>query len=352
MRLLSALRQRPKLRRCVLSFAFFLTVFNAQPGFAAGYPINGHAMPAIPDAQVVAPTAVLGIISGGLSGTYIRIAADIAAVFSAKVPDFRVLPIVGKGSLQNISDIMNVRDVDIGIVQSDVLSFLRQNASLHGIETQVCYLAKLYDEEVHVLARDEISAIGDLAGKKVNVDAKGSGTALTASVIFDSLGIKPEVINDDQETALGKLKRGEIAALVYVAGKPARLFSDAGGTGLHLLAVPLDPTLLQTYLPTRFDHVDYPGLVAEGQSVETVAVGAVMAVYNWRPGTERYVRLSKFVDAFFDNLPALQEPSHHPKWKQVSVTAQVPGWTRFRAAQLWLDRHNAVSAPTPHAAAR
>lgn len=320
----------------------------ARP-YANGGPNN---LPVIPDAQVVPPTSVLGIVSGGLSGTYIRIAADIASVFGTRVPDFRVLPIVGKGSLQNMSDIMNVRDVDIGIVQSDVLSFLRQNASLRGIETQVGYLAKLYDEEVHILARGEIGGVTDLAGKKVNVDAKGSGTALTASVIFDSLGLRPEIVNDDQDTALGKLKRGEIDALVYVAGKPARLFSDAGNSGLHLLAVPLNQNLLQTYLPTRFEHADYPGLVPDGQSVETVAVGAVMAVYNWRPGTERYTRLSRFVDAFFDNLPALQQPPHHPKWRQVSMTAQVPGWTRFRAADLWLERHKQTGTSAARASSR
>ncbi len=285
------------------------------------------------------PTSVLGIISGGLSGTYIRIAADIASVFADHTPQLRVLAIVGKGSLQNISDVMNIRDVDIGIVQSDVLSFLRQKASLAGIETNISYLAKLYDEEVHLLAREEIGNVSDLDGKKVSVDAKGSGTALTASVIFDALGVKPVIINDNPEAALAKLRRGEIDALVYVTGKPARLFLDAGNSGLHLLALPLNSALLQTYLPSRFDHSDYPGLVPEDGSVETVAVGAVMAVYNWTPGTERYERLSRFVDAFFDNLGNLQDASHHPKWKQVSLTAQVPGWTRFRAAQQWLQRH-------------
>jgi TRAP transporter TAXI family solute receptor len=302
--------------------------------------------PAIPDAQAVPPTSVLGIISGGLSGTYIRIATDIASVFASRAPEMRILPIVGKGSLQNISDILNIRDVDIGIVQSDVLSFLRQKASLAGLDTSIGYLAKLYDEEVHVLVRQEIANAADLTGKKVNVDALGSGTALTASVVFDALEVKPQIVNDDQETALGKLKRGEIDGLVYVTGKPARLFTDAAGSGLHLLALPLNPALLQTYLPSRFEHADYPGLVPEGATVETVAVGAVMAVYNWTPGIERYTRLSRFVDAFFDNLSALQTPPHHPKWKQVSLTAQVPGWTRFRAAQLWLQRHGATT-PEP-----
>lgn len=309
-------------------------------------------MPAIPDARAVPPTSVLGIISGGLSGTYIRIATDVASVFAARAPELRILPIVGIGSLQNISDIMNIRDVDIGIVQSDVLSFLRQKASLSGLESNIGYLAKLYDEEVHILARQEVASAADLTGKRVNVDARGSGTALTASVIFDALGVKPQLTNDDQETALAKLKRGDIDALVYVTGKPARLFTDAAGSNLHLLGLPLNPALLQTYLPSRFEHADYPGLVPEGTSVETVAVGAVMAVYNWTPGTERYTRLTRFVDAFFDNLSALQAPPHHPKWRQVSLTAQVPGWTRFRAAQLWLQRHGSAAAEPGGTAAR
>jgi TRAP transporter TAXI family solute receptor len=326
----------------VLSFSL-----PAAAQFVRGqaYPTTRKPLPLIPDAQVVPPTSVLGIISGGLSGTYIRIATDIASVFGERVPQLRILPIVGKGSLQNISDVMNIRDVDIGIVQSDVLSFLRQKASLAGIETNISYIAKLYDEEVHVLAREEIGNVSDLAGKSVSVDAKGSGTALTASVIFDSLGVKPTIVNDDPETALAELRSGKIDALVYVTGKPARLFLDAGNSGLHLLALPLNSALLQTYLPSRFEHSDYPGLVPEGGSVETVAVGAVMSVYNWTPGTERYDRLTRFVDAFFDNLAALQQPPHHPKWKQVSITAQVPGWTRFRGAQLWLQRHASPGQP-------
>lgn len=320
----------------------------AVPSLARDYTTQARtSLPLIPDTQVVPPTAVLGIISGGLSGTYIRIAADIAAVFSVKVPDFRILPIVGKGSLQNISDILNVRDVDIGIVQSDVLSYLRQKPSLIGLTNNVSYLAKLYDEEVHILARDEVATAADLTGKRVAVDARGSGTALTASVIFDALGVHPIIVNDEPETALAKMKRGEIDALVYVTGKPARLFSDASGSGMHFISLPLNPALLQTYLPSRLTHADYPALITEDASVETVAVGAVLAVYNWAPGTERYTRLSRFVNSFFDNLAELQAPGRHPKWKQVSLTAQVPGWSRFREAQTWLQRHGTGTPPGP-----
>ncbi|MEM9592110.1 MAG: TRAP transporter substrate-binding protein, partial [Pseudomonadota bacterium] len=47
----------------------------------------------------------VGIISGGIGGTYLRIATDLASVLDDG-DRVRVLPIMGKGSVQNISDIL------------------------------------------------------------------------------------------------------------------------------------------------------------------------------------------------------------------------------------------------------
>ena len=111
------------------------------------------------------------------------------------------------------------------LVQSDVLAYFRRERLLPGVERRLHYITKLYDEEVHLLARPGIAGVQDLAGQKVNVDVRGSGTAMTASVLFGALGVPVQAVHDDQATAVEKLKRGEIAALVYVTGKPARLFS-------------------------------------------------------------------------------------------------------------------------------
>ncbi|MDI3307910.1 MAG: TAXI family TRAP transporter solute-binding subunit [Acetobacteraceae bacterium] len=275
----------------------------------------------------------VGVISGGIDGTYIRIAADLAAVL-ADGDTLRVLPILGKGSLQNIQDILALRGVDIGIVQSDVLAYARQQRLLPGLDSLIQYIAKLYDEEVHILAHRNIERMEDLAGKPVNFDVRGSGTAMTASLVFDRLGVQVRPTHDTQDLALEKLKRGEIAALVYVAGKPARLFTGLPqGTGLHFMPVPMNDALLETYLPSRFIHADYPALVPEDAPVDTIAVGAVMAVYAWQPGTERYRKVARFVDALFDKFSAFQQPPRHPKWREVNLASQVPGWTRFAEAQ-------------------
>ncbi|KAA5610800.1 TAXI family TRAP transporter solute-binding subunit [Rhodovastum atsumiense] len=322
----------------------------ATAGIAARAQGNGDAAArANAEAVARANAGTVGVIAGGVDGTYIRIAADLSAVLDDG-EKLRVLALIGKGSVQNLSDIIYLKGVDIGIVQSDVLAFARKQRLFPGVEQAVQYIAKLYDEEVHILAGPDIARIEDLAGKPVNVDVRGSGTAMTASVLFEGLGIAPKFTNDSQADALEKLRRGDIAALVYVTGKPARLFSGLDGAeGLHLLAVPLTPTLLETYLPARFAHADYPGLLGEQEAVDTIAVGSVMAAFAWSPGSDRYRKVARFVDAFFGNFPAFQQKPRHPKWRDVNLAAQAPGWTRFPAAQEWLQRQTVAGGPDERA---
>jgi TRAP transporter TAXI family solute receptor len=192
-----------------------------------------------------ANAGTVGIISGGVDGTYIRIAADLASVLDDG-DRMRVLAIIGKGSVRNLADIMFLRGVDIGIVQSDVLAFVRRQRMFPGVDQMVQYIAKLYDEEVHVLAGRGVERLHDLAGKRVNVDVRGSGTAMTSSILFETLGIPVQMTHDVQDVPLERLRRGEIAALVYVAGKPARLFSSVPqGSELHFLPVEMTPELLR-----------------------------------------------------------------------------------------------------------
>jgi len=293
---------------------------------------SAQAPPSLAAMTARANAGTVGVISGGADGTYIRIAADLAAVLDDG-DRLRVLPILGRGSVQNISDIMFVRGIDIGIVQSDALAYVRRQRLFPGSDQLIQYIAKLYDEEVHLLAARDITRVEDLNGRAVNVDLRGSGTAMTASLVFEALGVQPQMVNDTQDLALEKLRRGEISALMYVAGKPARLFSSIpADSGLHFLPLPLNPALLETYLPAELGTEQYPGLIPAGQKVETIAVGAVMAAYAWQPGTERYRKVATFIDALYAKFDTFLRPPRHPKWREVNLSAQVPGWTRFAVA--------------------
>ena len=284
-----------------------------------------------------ANAGVVGIISGGADGTYIRIAADLANVLDGEA--LRILPIIGRGSLQNLQDIMFLRGVDIGIVQMDA----RQGLSTAGLQAnaqqRLRYLARLYNEELHVLARREVSSLKELEGKKVNIDKPGSGTNLTARLVFEKLGIKPQFTEYDQASSYERLRLGELQAALYVAGRPVRAISEFQAEGrFHLLAVPFEGDIAESYLPAKFSSADYPRLIDGGQEVDTIAVGNVLAVFNWAENSERYKRVQRFVDAFFSRFDEFLKPGRHPKWKEVNLSATVPGWQRFKAAQDWLDR--------------
>ena len=290
-----------------------------------------------PSSSEQANKGLAGIIAGGVNGTYIRIAADMATVLDAE--DLRILAIVGKGSVQNINDLLYLKGIDMAIVQSDVLEYLKRQGTYRNIDKRIDYITKLYNEEFHLLANSEIETVQDLVGRKVNFDVKGSGTSITASIIFDTLKISVEPTYYDQAAALEKLKSGEINALAYVAGKPAQLFAPlTGDDKLHFVSVDDTSALLETYLPTYLKNQDYPGLIETNQNVKTVAVGAVLAVYHWDRSNIRYQRIANFVRHFFENFSEFQHPSRHQKWKEVNLSAVIPGWVRFPPAQEWLQR--------------
>jgi uncharacterized protein len=287
---------------------------------------------------------VVGVITGMEGGTYARTGADLTILDDDTL---RVLPTLGKGSLQNLSDILYLKGVDIGFVQADALTYATQHGMFPNLTQNIRYIAKLYDEEVHVLARKDITRLEDLNGQRVNVDVSGSGSAMTAGILLDALGIKAKVENQKQVTGVQELKAGDIAAVIHVGGAPIPLFADIPtDSGIHFLPVPINPALAKTYLPASFTHENYPLLVPAGASVPTLAVGDVLAVFAWQPGSERYRRVTRFVDAFFSKFDQFQQPPRHPKWREVNLTAEVPGWTRFQPAQDWLTQQAAAGAAT------
>jgi TRAP-type uncharacterized transport system substrate-binding protein len=319
-------------------------------GAAALIPMTALAAPAGTAALPDVATANRGVVeleTGRASGISVRIAEDLANIIDDGATR-RVLPVVGKGSLQNLGDLKLLRGIDLAILQTDVLDHARQANYFPGIETWVSYIAKLYNEEFHLLARRDVKGVADLANQKVNVDLRGAGTAITAGRVFDLLKIAVTPTYEDQEVALGKLRNGEIAALAFVAGKPAPLFCNiAAEEGLHFLSVPLNPAVTAAYVPTRLSAQDYPSLVPGDRPVDTVAVGTVLAAANLQYGSERYRNLVNFVDAFFTGFQLLLDPGHHPKWHEVNIMAELPGWRRFPPAEQWLQR-NAPAIASPN----
>jgi TRAP-type uncharacterized transport system substrate-binding protein len=289
----------------------------------------------------------IGIISGSVNSddTYLHVATDLAAVLN-DADNLRILPVVGIGGSQNIRDVRVLKGIDVGVTQVNILNDFRRSMEEEGIvDDKIVYICKLYNEEAHLIARSNITSIEQLRGQKVNLDELGSGTNYSMRGVFASLNIKIDEVSMTQVEALEKLKGGEIAATVLIAGKPARSMSQLkSAEGLHFLSIPFAaPLLASNFLPTTLTHDDYPDTIPRGQSVDTIAVTAVLIAYNWPKNTDRYRRIQKFVDAFFPRIPEFQKPPRHVKWREVNLDAVLPGWKRFEPAEAWSrDR-----APTP-----
>src|SRR5215469_6294597 len=259
------------------------------------------------------------LITGTIGGTYVQIGADLASVLDDG-NKLRVLPIVGRGSVQSVADILFLQGVDLGIVRADTLDYLERKGFAKDIKKQFTYVTKLYNEEMTVIAPKSIHNLRELDGKRVSVDLPNGGTFVTALTVFERLGLKADFAYIEQRIAMEKLKKGELDAVVVVGGKPYKSVSNFVNDGrFHLVTVDYERPLQGDYLPATLTSKDYPNLIADGDKVDTIAVPAVLAAYNWAPNTDRYRKLAQFVDAFFTKFPSLQHPPFHPKWKETSL---------------------------------
>lgn len=286
------------------------------------------------------------VMTGTIGGTYVQFGADLASMLDDG-DEMRVLPIVGRGSVQSIADILYLKGVDLGIMRADTLDYLERKGITSNLKSQFTFITKLYNEEMHVIAPKSVRRLADLDGKRVAVDLPNGGTFVTAITVFERLGIKPVYVYVEQRIAYEKLKKGELDAVVAVQGSPSKAVSQISGDNLHFVPVEYAPALQQDYLPSELKAENYPSLMAPGERVDTIAVPAILAAYNWPANSERHRKVARFVEVFFDKFRNFQQPPFHPKWKEVVLGAPLKGWTRFAPAQHWLDAHASTSEVRP-----
>jgi uncharacterized protein len=288
------------------------------------------------------------ILGASLSGAYIKIVEDIAKA-SSDGDKLRVVPMVGEGGSQNIRDLLYLRGVDAGILMSTSMDVYKGKPLYGNLPARLQYIARLYEEEFHIVGGPAILSVSDLDGKRVGFHG---GAFVSGQELFAKLKVKPgQAVQVDFFKGLEQVKTGEIAAIVRATASPMQDLDAQFDPAVHrLVSIPFPENLIESYLPGQLTHKNYPRIVAEGQSVQTVAIGVVLATCAWKPGSERYRRVARFVDAFFSSMDKLlAEKSRHPKWDDVNLAAKLPGWQRFPAAEEWLKK-NGHTLPSSAAA--
>src|SRR6266436_6548913 len=292
----------------------------------------------------------VGVAGGQLSGTYMTFANELAEVLDDG-DNLRVIPIVTYGAASNMDDLLYLRQIDVAVTQADVFEYFRTQRKLSNLPYRVNYIVRLPVSEVHLLAGTDIKTVEDLRGKKVSFGPAGSASSLTGTIIFQRLGVQVEQALVDNATALPKVKSGELAALVRVIGKPIDFFAKIPtNSGLHFMPIPFSKAFADYYTVGELTSKEYPALIPAGESVDTIAAPAVLAVFNWSKGNERYRRLERFVERLFTQWDKFREPPRHPKWRDVNLAATVPGWNRWVVAEEMLRRIRPKDAVDPRVA--
>jgi hypothetical protein len=152
--------------------------------------------------------------------------------------------------------------------------------------------------------------------------------------------------------AIKKVIDGDIAAMIILTGAPQALFAKLKKEdGVHFL--PFDERsvpnpgvkqLLADYIPAELTHEQYPALIPVGKTVPTFANRALLVAYGWPENSVRYNKIAKFVREFFNRIDQFHDGARHPKWNEINIAAEMPGWTRFKPAADWLAEQRLAAA--------
>ena len=221
-------------------------------------------------------------------------------------------------------------------MQSDVLAFnskIQSDAALTKVAGKTQLVFPLYNEEVHLLGRQEIVDFDDLADRVVAIGEEGSGTYLTARILFEVSEVKPrELMPIGTDQALAQLKEGKIDAMFYVAGQPVKLFTEGVTAQDNLALIPItNKSVLDFYLGVEIPAKTYSW---QDQMINTIAVKAVLVSFDFRG--IHCENVGKFSKMLQDNMEWLRA-NGHPKWKTVDLNAPVKGWEQYDCVKKYLQ---------------
>ena len=287
----------------------------------------------------------VSLMTGSFGSTYAQVGADLASVLDNGT-SLRILPVMGRGSVQAVADILLLRGVDAGIVRKDTLVLPRPQGLRQGHPQPV----RLRRQDVQ-RGNARPGAEDDHQHEGARRQDRGGRFARQLDLRDGDQRVRPardQAASDLSRAAAGgghaaqgrgRRDRGDRRQAAAMA-EPDQRPQSASGAGRIREAAAGGVSAFQAWLG------GLPGPGGGGWLCRDHPAEAVLASYNWAPNSDRYRRLSLLVDTMFDKVAQLQRPPFHPKWKEMAPRATVSGWTRFKAAQEWLDRNMPPPAGT------
>lgn len=282
----------------------------------------------------------LAVMTGGKKGTYYQFGLNLKELVKSR--GIRLGVNNSTGSIENLYAVYKRPRTQMGIVQSDVLAFVSRvqtDPVLRRIAKKTKMIFPLYNEEIHLVGRRGLLNFDDLAGKRVAVGKEGSGTYLTARLLFEVSDVRPaKMVAIGTNDALSQLKAGTIDAMFYVAGYPVKLFKEDVSEGDGLVLIPiLNKSIVEFYPKAEIPANTYQW---QPETVKTVAVKAVLVSFDFRGANCEFV--GEFAQILYDNLVWLRA-NGHAKWKSVDLNFPLRGWDQYDCVKKYLAKR--IQAP-------
>jgi len=238
--------------------------------------------------------------TGGTAGTYFPVGALIASAISnppgsrpcdrggsCGVPGLVAIVQSSDGSVENVERIGD-GEFELALSQADIAYWAYRGTGLFadkGPIENLRAIANLYPESIHVVVRRDagIKGIAELAGKRVSLGEKGSGTLVDAKAVLDAYGLAPtdieaRFLNPGASSLM--LAKGDLDAFFFVGGYPVSAVADlARNVAIDLL--PIDGSEADTLVAFYpfFTRSTIPAGVYDGLGeVPTISIGAQLLV--------------------------------------------------------------------------
>ena len=264
------------------------------------------------------------LAAGSPGGAYFPLGAGIAKVITDKVDGIWAQSETTGASVENCRLVAG-GESEMGMAMANVAysAYSGTGAFEEDGELPIRSLFSMYPAPQHLITLEssDIHSIEDLVGKKVSIDAAGSGCAVTSEVILRAAGIWDDVeaLHYSQEEAADALKDGAIDALFYNIATPAAAVTSIEAVR-PIRFVSLDDALIDAI------NAEYPyltrGVIPAGtytyatEDVTVINIGNLVVVHEDMNADMAY----NLLRAIFDEGSLAELVGIHPAAGAMNLT--------------------------------
>jgi TRAP-type uncharacterized transport system substrate-binding protein len=249
----------------------------------------------------------------------------------------RVLPMQGSGCISSAADVLQLTQVDVGLLTSDCVAYAELQGLLPGASKKLAYVSRVRSLPLLLVTRKTVPNLTALAGKRIATGPAASASFVSGELLLGGIDLPFVRVPKSGVDAIDALKRGDADA-VLMQGLAA-LDTPLDPSEFHVLGLPAPAEPKDAYAPALIDAADLKGLAGVDTAIETVSTSLVLAVFNWPASTPKAAKLKLFAEAYFDRV---SETRAAPE-----LSTSVVGWKRYAASQKALDALTITAADEP-----